>query len=162
MVQISIRQDDSQSAEVVALLQEHLETARMQSPPESAHALEVEALRALDVSFWTAWEGGHLLGCGALKELSPRHGEIKSMHTARAHRGRGVGARILDHMIVEARTRGYERLSLETGSMEYFAPARALYARSGFRYCQPFADYRLDPNSVFMTLDLTALDDVTA
>ena len=158
-MQITIREDDASSPEVVALLQEHLETARMQAPPESTHALDVEALRAPDVAFWTAWDGERLVGCGALKELTRRHGEIKSMHTVRSERGRGVGVRILERIVAEARKRGYERLSLETGSMEFFAAARALYARFGFHYCQPFGSYRLDPNSVFMTLDLTALDD---
>jgi putative acetyltransferase len=120
------------------------------------HALDLEALRAPEITFWTLWDGSHLLGCGALKELDPLHGEIKSMHTAEARRRTGVGARILTHIIDEARRRGYRRLSLETGSPAAFAPARALYARFGFVICGPFGNYRKDPYSICMTLDLTA------
>lgn len=153
---ISIREDDPGGTEVAALLRAHLEMAAQHSPPESCHALDLDGLRGPDVTFWTAWDGPALLGCGALKALDPRHGEIKSMHTAAAHRGRGVGAHILTHIIAEARRRGYARLSLETGSMAAFAAARALYARYGFAECAPFTGYREDPYSVFMTLDLTA------
>jgi putative acetyltransferase len=127
----------------------------MWSPPESTHALDLDALRSPRISFWTAWDGATLLGCGALKELDPTHGEIKSMHTAQRHRGRGVASRLLGHIVAQARSRSYRRLSLETGSMDAYAPARALYARFGFVDTGPFADYVLDPNSVFMTLDLT-------
>ena len=141
---------------VRGLLEAHLETMNSQSPPESVHALDVSSLRERGVTFWTAWCDDHLLGCGALKEIDPYHGEIKSMHTAEACRGKGVAARILNHILGVARERGYERLSLETGSMAAFASARGLYARHGFEYCTPFAGYREDPNSVFMTLDLTA------
>ncbi len=123
----------------------------LHSPPESVHALPLEGLRAPEISFWSAWEGDELLGCGALKELDPRHGEIKSMRTVSAHLRKGVAAALLHHIVAEAQRRGYERLSLETGSMAAFAPARALYQRHGFRECGPFADYREDPNSVFMT-----------
>jgi putative acetyltransferase len=108
------------------------------------------------MTFWTAWDGAGLLGCGALKALDPSHGEIKSMHTAAQHRGRGVAAGLVAHMVAEARSRRYRRLSLETGAMDAFAPARALYARCGFVGCGPFGDYRPDPNSVFMTLELAA------
>ncbi len=121
------------------------------TPPESIHALGLEALRAPDVTFWTAWEGDELLGCGALKELGANTGEVKSMRTAAAHRGRGVGKRLLEHILEEAEKRGYARLYLETGAMPAFAPARALYLRYGFTACGPFADYTDDPNSVFMT-----------
>jgi putative acetyltransferase len=116
--------------------------------------LDLERLRSPHITFWTAWDGARLLGCGALKELGPDHGEVNSMHTAQEHRGRGVAASILARIIEVARSRSYRRLSLETGSMEGFAPARALYARFGFVGAAPFADYVLDPNSVFMTLEL--------
>ena len=149
-----VHEDDVRGAEILALLDEHLADVARHSPPESVHALDVEELRAPAVTVWTAWEGGELLGCGALKELDPRHGEIKSMRTARAHLRRGVGARILEHLIEEGRRRFYRRLSLETGSMEAFAPARRLYERFGFEECPPFADYRPDPYSVYMTLAL--------
>jgi len=115
------------------------------------HALDVDALRAPDITFWTAWSGSSLLGCGALKELSPAHGEIKSMRTASAHRRQGVARAMLTHIIAEATKRRYHRLSLETGSMQAFEPAQKLYESFGFTYCPPFGDYVEDPNSVFMT-----------
>lgn len=149
-----IRVDDLRGPETADLLAAHAAFCRSTSPPESNHFLELDALRAPDVTFWTAWEGRGLMGCAALKQLDAAHGEIKSMHTAAAFRGRGVGAALLGHLLEEARRRGYRRLSLETGSMAAFAPARALYARFGFVDCPPFGDYRPDPNSVFMTLDL--------
>jgi putative acetyltransferase len=150
-----IRVDDLRSLEVAALLDAHLAHAQSASPRESMHALDLEALGSPEVTFWTVWDGVKLLGCGALRELDRFHGEIKSMHTAAPHRGRGVGKAILVHIVDEARSRSYERLSLETGSMNAFAPARALYAGFGFVICRPFGDYVADPNSVFMTLDLT-------
>jgi putative acetyltransferase len=125
------------------------------SPPESRHALDLDGLRRPDISFWCAWEGTRLVGCGALKELYPRHAEIKSMRTARAHQGRGIGAQILTSLIAEARRRGYDRLSLETGAMDFFKPARRLYRKFGFTPCAPFANYNEDPNSVFLSLALT-------
>lgn len=154
-MQLTIREDDLRGPEIAALLGAHLDQMADQSPPESRHALDLDGLRVPEVTFWCAWDGPDLLGCGALKALDPGHGEIKSMHTSAAHRGRGVGAKILTHIIDTARARGYRHLSLETGSMAAFAPARALYERFGFEYCAPFADYREDPNSVFMTLELT-------
>jgi putative acetyltransferase len=149
-----MRPDDLRSPEVAELLRTHVEYCRLSSPPESTHVLDLDALRTPAISFWSAWDGASLLGCAALKELDPSHGEIKSMHTAIQYRGRGVGLRLLEHIVDEARSRSYRRLSLETGSMAAFAPARALYSRFGFVPCAPFGDYRLDPNSVFMTLDL--------
>ena len=151
---MQIRVDDPQGPEVATLLRAHLEHSRKWSAPESSHALDLDALRSPEITFWTAWDGARLLGCGALKELNPFHGEIKSMHTAVEHRGRGVAIGLLTHIIDEARSRSYQRLSLETGSMDAFAPARALYSRFGFIDAGPFGDYILDPNSVFMTLDL--------
>ena len=144
---------------VVELLRAHLTRAAAETAPGSAHALDLSGLRAPDVTFWSAWEGrarDTLLGVGAVKALSADHGEVKSMHTAEAARRRGVGSALLGHIIAAARARGMSRLSLETGSWPYFAPARALYARHGFVECPPFGDYRRDRNSVFMTLALDA------
>jgi putative acetyltransferase len=126
----------------------------MHSPPESVHALDLDGLRAPDITFWSVWSDRTLVGCGALRQLSSEHGEIKSMHTVADHRGKGVAAALLTHILGEARSRRYRRVSLETGTMEGFAPARALYTRFGFRPCPPFGAYREDPNSVCMTLDL--------
>lgn len=142
---------DLDDARVRALLNEHLTTARATSPPCSAHALDLAELRAPEVFVWAAWEGDVLLGIGALKQLSPDHGEIKSMHTARSHRRRGVGDAILLRVVEAARSRGMSRLSLETGSAAYFDAARALYRKHGFVECAPFADYVEDPHSVYMT-----------
>lgn len=153
-LQIAIREDDLRSPEVAALLRAHLANSDLHSPPESIHALDLDGLRAPGITFWTAWNATALVGCGGLKQLDPRHGEIKSMHTAHHARGQGVGSRVLQHILGEAARRGYRRLSLETGSMAAYAPARALYTRFGFAECAPFADYRLDPYSVFMTREL--------
>jgi putative acetyltransferase len=139
---------------VVALLHTHVTRARAETARGSAHALDLAGLRAPDVTFWSVWEGDTVLGVGALKQLSADHGEIKSMHTAETARGRGVGSALLGQIMAVARERGMSRLSLETGSWPYFAPARALYARHGFVECGPFGEYRLDRNSVFMTKDI--------
>jgi putative acetyltransferase len=147
---VKIVEDDLTGDAIIALLREHLTDMRSISPPESSHALDLEGLRAADITFWTLWEGNDLLGCGALKALNSTTGEIKSMRTANAHRGKGVGSKTLEHIITEASHRQYTWLYLETGSMVEFAPARALYAKYGFRYRTPFANYREDPNSVFM------------
>jgi putative acetyltransferase len=141
---------------VVELLQIHLIRAQAETARGSAHALDLSGLRAPEVTFWSAWEGDAVVGVGALKRLSADHGEVKSMHTAEAARGRGVGSVMLRHIMAAARARGMSRLSLETGSWAYFAPARALYARHGFVECAPFGEYREDPNSVFMTVGLGA------
>ena len=151
---MNIKIDDLKGPEIHELLQEHLQNMALHSPPESVHALGVEALRRPEITFWTVWENGELLGCGALKELDSRHAEIKSMRTASSHLRRGVAKNLLHHIIEEAQRRGYSRLSLETGSMEAFEPARKLYANFGFTYCGPFADYVEDPYSVFMTREL--------
>jgi putative acetyltransferase len=151
---MEIHTDDLTSPQIIHLLREHLHSATLHSPPESIHALDVEALRKPEVTFWSAWEGTVLLGCAAIRELDPLHGEVKSMRTATAHLRKGVAAKLLQHVVAEAKHRGYERLSLETGSMEAFAPARNLYARFGFEPCGPFADYVEDPYSVFMTMGL--------
>lgn len=152
VVQIGL--DDLSGPEIHALLDEHLRDMALLSPPESVHALDIDALRGPGITFWTAWSNSELLGCGALKELSALHGEIKSMRTSVAHRRRGVAQAMLNHIMQEARKRRYERLSLETGSMSAFQPAQKLYESFGFAYCGPFADYLQDPNSVFMTRSL--------
>lgn len=146
--------DDPARPDVRALLEEHLANMRELSPPESVHALDVGRLKEPGITFWSVRDGGTLVGCGALKELDVTHGEIKSMRTPSALRRRGAGRAILAHILAEARARGYRRLSLETGSMAAFVPARALYESVGFNCCGPFADYGPDPNSVFMTLEL--------
>ena len=149
-----IIQGDFTDPRLVDLLRIHWTTARSQTAPGSAHALDITQLQSPDISFWTIWEGETLLGFGALKRLSADHGEVKSMHTSQAARRRGAGSAMLRHIIEIARARGMSRLSLETGAAEYFAPARAFYKGHGFLECPPFADYVLDPNSVFMSLDL--------
>jgi putative acetyltransferase len=149
-----IKIDDLRGAEIATLLAEHLECMAEVSPPESRHALDLDALRAPDITFWTVWDETELAGCGALKELGRDHGEIKSMRTATTYLRKGVATVVLRQIIGEARRRGYRRLSLETGAMPFFEPARALYAKFGFTRCAPFADYREDPNSVFMSMTL--------
>jgi putative acetyltransferase len=149
-----IERDDLTRAQVQALLQEHLANMYELSPPESVHALDLSKLRSPDITFWSVWDGDLLVGCGALKELAADEGEVKSMRTPKTLRRRGAGRAVLVHIIGEARARGYRRLNLETGSQAGFAPARTLYESFGFKECGPFADYKLDPNSVFMTLDL--------
>lgn len=148
---MEIRLDDLSGPEIRALLDEHLSNMRAISPPESMHALDLEGLNKPDVTFWTVWSGTELVGCGALKELDPTHGEIKSMRTATAHRREGVAREMLRHIIEEGSRRTYHRLSLETGSQEEFEPAQKLYETFGFTFCPPFGDYAEDPNSVFMT-----------
>ena len=143
--------DDLQGEAIKALLQLHLDAMHQHSPPESVHALDINALRHPSITFWTAWESGHLLGCGALKRLGPDHGELKSMRTADAHLRKGVARALLRHIESAARTEGIRRLSLETGSTVPFAAALRLYASEGFVNCGPFADYTLDPFSVFMS-----------
>ncbi len=150
-----IELDDLSRPQIHALLNEHLRNMYEISPPESVHALDLERLRGPTVTFWTAWEDSELVGCGALKELDPRHGEIKSMRTPQALRRRGAGRAILNHIISVARARGYRRLSLETGPKQTFMAAQSLYASAGFCFCRAFGDYRdEDPHSVFMTLSL--------
>jgi len=145
---------DFSDPRVIALLETHLSSAQAETAPGSAHALDLCGLQSPDISFWTIWEDDALVGIGALKRLSADHGEVKSMHTAQFARGKGVGSALLRHIIATARARGMSRLSLETGSWEYFRPARALYARHGFVECPPFADYVPDRNSIFLSLDL--------
>ena len=148
---MDIRLDDLRGPEIRALLEEHLRNMHEISPPESVHALDLDALRHPSITFWSVWSGAGLLGCGALKELDRTHGEVKSMRTASAHRRKGVARAVLEHIVTEARIRSYLRLSLETGSQPAFRPARQLYESFGFTYCAPFGEYMEDPNSVFMT-----------
>jgi putative acetyltransferase len=139
---------------VIGLISEHLQGMAKNSPPESVHALNLDALRKPELTFWSAWEGEELLGCGALKELDDQHGELKSMRTSSLHLRKGVARNILQHIIDVAGQRGYRRISLETGSMDAFEPARRLYKCFGFDECPPFSEYKADPNSVFMTKTL--------
>jgi putative acetyltransferase len=145
---------DLSDPRIVHLLAVHLANAQAHSPPESTHALDASGLNSEDITFWAAWNDEQLLGIGALRHLSPSDGEVKSMHTAAEARRAGVGAGMLRHIIAEARRRNYARLYLETGSMDYFGAARALYTRYGFRECEPFDSYVHDRNSVFMMLRL--------
>lgn len=151
---MDIETDDPARADVSALLAEHLADMHATSPAESVHALDVDALKVPAITFWTARRDGVLLGCGALKELDPGHAEVKSMRTTAAARGSGVGRAILQRLVVEARARDYRRLSLETGTQEYFAAARGLYRAHGFTECDPFADYGVDRWSAYFTLAL--------
>jgi len=149
-----VRVDDLRGAAVRALLHEHLAMAVAHSPPGAVHALDLDGLRAADVTFWSVYDGDELIGCGAMRELDATHGELKSMRTATAHLRRGVAAHLLRHMLTTARQRGYRRLSLETGNTPAFAPARALYRRFGFARCAPFGDYVDDGFSLCMTRQL--------
>ena len=143
--------DDPQ---VIAMLKFHFDTNHAITPPGSVHVFDLSRLKARDVYFFSAWDDDRLLGVGAFKVLSPTHAEVKSMHTSKEVRRSGTGAAIMLHLIDEARARGITRLSLETGSFDYFAPARALYAKYGFSECGPFGDYKPDPNSTFMTREI--------
>lgn len=154
MTAYEIREDDLTGAEVVALLEQHLAEMVSHTPAESVHALPVDRLAGPDVTFWSVWSDGRLAGCGALKHLDAEHAEIKSMRVADDFRRRGVGEVVLLHLVEAARAGGHRRVSLETGSNPPFATARALYARHGFVECEPFADYVIDPWSVFMTREL--------
>src|SRR5215469_3358243 len=151
---IRIIQGDFTDRRVIDLLHIHLTRARAETPPESAHALDISGLQSPGITFWTIWDDQRLLGCGALQWLFADHGEVKSMHIADSVRRRGAGSAMLRHIIAAARASGMSRLSLETGSSEYFLPARSFYKSHGFVECSPFGDYLPDPNSVFMSLDL--------
>lgn len=146
-----IKVDDLTDPAIAALLQEHVRDMTLHSSAESMHALDLQQLREPGITFWTVWERGELAGCGALKELEEGHGELKSMRTSAGFLRQGVARQLLEHIIAEAHNRGYRRLSLETGAPDFYAPARQLYESFGFGYCGPFADYREDPYSLFMT-----------
>jgi putative acetyltransferase len=151
---VEIKIDDLSGSEIAEFLEEHIKEMKSVSPPESKHALDLEGLRKPEITFWTVWENSHLIGCGAIKELDADHAEIKSMRTAISFRGKGVASMLLQHILSEAKLQGYRRMSLETGSMPFFEPARKLYVKHGFEDCAPFSTYREDPNSVFMTVRL--------
>ncbi|GDY24737.1 N-acetyltransferase [Agarivorans sp. Toyoura001] len=150
----TLKLDDLSGAQIIALLQEHLNDMHATSPPESVHALDLSGLKHPSVQFWTIWDGDKLAGCGATKQLDEQHAEIKSMRTSAAYKNQGVASTVLLHLIEQAKTSGVKRLSLETGSMDYFVPAHGLYLKHGFEFCGPFADYSEDPNSKFMCLNL--------
>lgn len=151
---MDIRIDDLSDPRIESFLDEHVQEMKSVSPPESKHALDIDSLRKPGITFWSAWLKEELVGCGALKELDPSHAEIKSMRVSSIHRGNRLASKLLSHMLAEAKSRGYEKLSLETGSMAFFRPARKLYEKFGFQYCEPFSDYEKDPNSVFLSLDI--------
>lgn len=151
---LTIRKEDPAAPDIVALLETHLDLMRSTSPPESVHALDIEALRQPDITFWTARSDGALLGCGAIKALNAAHGEIKSMHVLQTARMQGIGVALVESVLAEARERGYSRLSLETGSTDHFKAARQLYTRFGFTECGPFECYVEDWHSTFMTREL--------
>ncbi|PUA27533.1 MAG: GNAT family N-acetyltransferase [Cellvibrio sp. 79] len=148
---MQIRIDDLTSPEIAELLNEHLQDMYATSPPESVHALDLNKLRKPEITFWSVWDNNELVGCGAIKELDSTHAEIKSMRSSNRARGKGVGKKMLEHILEIAGERKYQRLSLETGPQDFFIPARKLYERYGFECCGPFADYKEDPYSVFMT-----------
>lgn len=152
---MNIQMDDLRGQQIVDLLHRHLHDMALHSPPESTHALDLDNLRKSDITFWSLWQNNDLAGCGALKRLSRDHGEIKSMRTAAAYLRQGVARKLLMHILKEAHIQGYTRLSLETGSIVVFEPARRLYEELGFQYCPPFADYVEDPHSVFMCKELS-------
>ena len=148
---MEIKIDDLVGDDVASLLQQHIDDMKRISPPESKHALDLNDLRKPEITFWAVWDEKTLAGCGAIKELDEGHGEIKSMRTSSLYQKQGIASLLLKHLLEEAKNRGYHRLSLETGSMPFFEPARSLYAKYGFKYCEPFADYKEDPNSFFMS-----------
>ena len=149
-----IKIDDLTGDDVIGLLNEHLRGMSQNSPPESVHTLNIAELQKPEITFWSAWEEMNLVGCGALKELDKLNAEIKSMRTTSSYLRKGVAQKILHHIMNHAKKRNYHRLNLETGSMADFEPARKLYVSFGFVYCEPFADYVVDPNSLFMTREL--------
>jgi putative acetyltransferase len=148
---VKIAVDDLSGPEIARFLDEHVQQMRAITPLESKHALDLEALRQPEITFWSVTDGGTVVGCAAIKRLDASHAEVKSMRTAPARQRSGIASLLLEHIIAEASRMGLGRLSLETGSTEFFAPARRLYEKFGFEYCGPFADYQPDPNSVFMT-----------
>ena len=154
MFEIKIIIDDLAGGEVVNLLAEHLKDMYQISPPESVHALDINELKSPDLTFFSAWRDKKLLGCVAIKELTCEHVELKSMRTSHLARKSGIATKLLQHALKVAIERGYKKMSLETGSQDFFIPARNLYKKFKFRYCQPFSDYQEDINSKFMTRNL--------
>ena len=151
---MQIKIDDLSSREIASFLQEHIDEMKAVSPPESKHALDLKGLKQPEITFWTVWDEAIIIGCGAIKRLNKNHAEIKSMRVASSHRRRGIASKLLQHILSEAKKRGYSRISLETGSMTFFKPAHRLYAKFDFQQCQAFSIYKEDPNSIFMTKEL--------
>lgn len=151
---MDIREDDLTGDAVRGVIRAHLDQMFSQTPAESVYALDLSGLTAPEVTFWSVWDGNEIVGCGALKELDPRHGEIKSMHTLARFRGKGYGRAMLSHILAEARRRGYRRLSLETGATAPFRAAQMLYRAAGFAETGPIPGYGPDPHSCFLTLGL--------
>lgn len=149
-----IVEDDLSGEDVQQLLEHHARGMEEHSPPGSCHYFDLNALRADNVTVWTIWYGNSLAGIGAIREIDATHGEIKSMRTADAHLGKGVGRRLLGHITEDARQRGYARLSLETGSSDAFGAARHLYLSSGFVECGPFDTYEQSDVSLYYSLQL--------
>jgi putative acetyltransferase len=143
--------DDLSGPEIAAFLDEHVQEMRAITPLESKHALDLDGLRRPEITFWTVYDDAAVVGCGAIKRLDASHAELKSMRTTAARKRSGIASLLLDHILTQARAMGFTRLSLETGSAGFFRPARSLYEKFGFTYCAPFADYRQDPHSVYMT-----------
>ena len=152
MTEGEIMIDDPRARDIRELLELHLDFCNLHSPPEDVHALDVDGLARPDITFLSYRVNGELFAVGALEQLDAHHAELKSMHTVEAARGRGIASLLVDHLVATARRRGVRRVSIETGSMEAFAPARALYAKAGFSECGPFGDYVPSENSTFMTL----------
>jgi putative acetyltransferase len=152
--QLVIAPDDPESGDVRALLESHLAFARAESPPEHVHALDADRLLDPAVTFFSARRNGVLVGVGAIKRLDESHAELKSMHTSAAARRQGVAAAMVEHLLALAAAAGYQRVSLETGTMDAFAPARSLYTKLGFVECEPFASYTVNPYSTCMTIEL--------
>ena len=148
---VTIVTDDLAGPEIARFLDEHVREMLSITPPESKHALDLDGLRRPEVTFWSARDGDTVVGCAAIKRLDVNHAEVKSMRTTSARKRSGIASLLLEHIIAEARRMGFTRLSLETGAADFFLPARRLYEKFGFEYCGPFADYRPDPHSVFLT-----------
>jgi putative acetyltransferase len=151
---VKIVVDDLTGPQIAEFLDEHVQEMRSITPLESKHALDLDGLRQPDVTFWSVLDGDTVVGCGAIKRLDADHAELKSMRTRSARKRSGIASLLLEHILAEARRMGFARISLETGSADFFRPARSLYEKYGFEYCEPFADYRLDPNSAYLTRTL--------
>ena len=151
---MKIKVDDLSDPRIAAFLEEHIEEMRSVSPSQTKNTLDVKGLRKPDITFWAAWQGEEIVACGALKELSSSHAEVKSMRVSPAHRGKKLASKMLKHILSEAKLRGYQKLSLETGPMAFFEPAHQLYRKFGFKNCAPFGSYKEDPGSIFMLLAL--------
>ena len=146
--------DDLSGQEIADFLEEHIREMKSISPPESKHALDIEGLREPEITFWSVYKSARLVGCGAISELDKMHCELKSMRIDKTERGSGIASKLLSHILETAKSRGFQTVRLETGSMRFFEPARNLYSKFGFKYCEPFGNYKEDPNSVFMARDL--------